>query len=932
MSLLDALGRLAASDGARVAVSVDGGASLTYAEWEARSTAWAEGLTAAAVAAGERVALLFPPCDWTEFAVAYMAVQRIGAVAVPIGSDLGTLEIGRILRAAQVSTVLSPEERCEFPSIRALSTAGLDGGTDPRDRSRAPQLRVPGELIEILAVARPLSLPRLVARSAADLVASASPMSPCTALVHAFPVGTVGGQDALLAALRGSPLNVIALQALETERIAELVASGAAGACALHPDAARALLARGAESTAFEHLAQLIIAGDEVSPWLFAQLRRRFRNTAISVVIPPTARVAEIDARQTWTSAPVAVSQEGMLWHECLAPGCQNLPGLARRYRGPLDVEALRRALDEVLRRHGALRSQFEVRDGELVQLVRPHQPLVLETNDLSRLAPDEREEDVARAVEEAGQVPFDLVSEALFQPTLFRLAGDEHVLVIRTHHTVFDDWSVGVFRRELAALYAAFADGASSPMADLPLQFADVATRQRERLAGPQGERAMAFWRRELSGAPLVTQLPVADPGLPPGSPQASGAPVELELPAEARDAVRSLAQRERVTTYMTMLAAFGVLTARVTGQDDLLLATVVANRNRTELERLIGCFTKKVPMRLRLDGDPTFLEVLARTRLALLAALAHQEPAFDAVLHDVLGPAAARHGLVPHAAVMFQGVTPGQELVLPGVDSAGLGTSMRAARPHFASARGNSEIAGPVPPWGAGLQLGTFVIVTLVDEPEKLSLVVRGAFHGPAMRRLLDDYREMLEALLASPGAPIAEVATAIADTRWPDTTPGVALRGYRVDPTRIAEALRDRPGIDNVGVEVRRVSDEDDDIVAHVAWSEAPPTLAALRAWEWSRLPGYAWPSSLRTTGHVRGVIAMPDPAAALLRAAYADSIGAREISPDTRYWQHPAFLDAVGRARDAGLPVSSPLIARNRTVHALAAALTAQRLRR
>lgn len=459
--------------------------------------------------------------------------------------------------------------------------------------------------------------------------------------------------------------------------------------------------------------------------------------------------------------APVAFSQEGMIWHELFAPGCQNLPGLARRYRGPLDLGGLRRALDEIVRRHGALRTGFELRDGRAVQVVRPHRELALAVRDLTRLARSEQDAEVGRVVAEAGRRAFDLVADPLFEPTVLRLGDDDHVLVIRTHHSVFDDWSVGVFRRELARLYAAYAAGEASPLGELPLQFADFSRRQRSILAGPPGTRQLSFWRRELAGAPLVTQLPVDDPDAPEGSAQAGGGPVSLALPPELGDRLRALARRERATVFMTVLAAFGILVHRYTGQDDLVLATVVANRNRTELEGLIGCFTKKLPLRLRLGGELTFSEALARTRTALLGALSHQDLPFEAVVQDVLGAGAAPHGLVPHVALMFQGVTPTQELVLEDLETTGLQTASRSGRAHFMGA--GERPPGDVPPlpWGAGLYAGTFVIVSLDESPAGLSCSARGAFHEPAVRQMMESFRTLLGDVAADPARTVSELA---------------------------------------------------------------------------------------------------------------------------------------------------------------------------
>lgn len=468
---------------------------------------------------------------------------------------------------------------------------------------------------------------------------------------------------------------------------------------------------------------------------------------------------------------PVAPSQEGMLWHEQLAPGCQNLPGLARRLSGQLDVGALRRSLDTIVRRHAPLRTTFRLHRGQPAQVVHAHQPLPLPVRDLGGLPPDQREAEVQRTVAEAGQRPFDLVTGPLFEPALLRLAPDEHVLVIRTHHSVFDDWSVGVFRQELEHLYGAYSSGEEPSAPDLPVSFSDFARQQRRHLAGPAGDRELAFWRRELRGAPLTTQLPVDDPARPEGSRQPSAPPVVVSVPPAIRQGLRTLASDEHATVFMVMLTAFGALVRRYTGQDDLLLATVVANRNRTELERLIGCFTKKVPLRLRMGGDPTFAAALARTRTALLGALAHQDLPFDTIIQDAVAPSAVRHGLVPHVAVMFQGLAPERDLDLPGLRTSGFRTSTSAARTHFAAGGDAPELPGS--PWGSGLYQASFVIVSVGLSGGELTCIARGAFHAPAVRDLLGTYLELLTDVARDPARPLSRL--------------GAAPRGRRAPPVR-------------------------------------------------------------------------------------------------------------------------------------------------
>ena len=837
MTLARLLRRACESCPGRVAVEVEGTRTLTYESWERRSTAQARGLAAAGVRPGDRVALLFGSTRWTDYAVAYIAAQKAGAVAVPLGDELSDIELRRILHECDASAVVAAESRSQrlaerVPIILAGEVEHSDG--------QLPSVPPP-EPAEILYASHPLRSPVGLDRSARDVVTVPQIISPAAGptVLHSFAPGTVAAQDMLGAALSPAMVRSLVLPDFVPDRLRAVASAREVRACALHPAAAKALIdVHPSANHYLSGLSSLVLVRGRVSGALVQRLAAAFPSASLLLVdvlsSSPGARsvlaydrgrprsvgrpaaqtpviVADERGRplptgqtgQVWTNgapagarghvdeqgflylqdgghalarpgadlasavgdpsvAPVAGSQEGMLWQEYFVPGSQNLPGLARRYRGALDAEALRRALEEIIRRHGALRTTFGLRDAEPVQVVRLHRPLDLPVCDLSDRAPSDREAELQRLVRAAGERPFDLVEGPLFQPTLLRLDEEEHVLLIRTHHTVFDDWSVGVFRRELAALYPAYAAGEPSPLPEPPVQFADVSRRHRDMLAGSGGERQLSYWRRELAGAPFVTQLPVDDPNLPPGAPQQAGGPITLELSTELCDALRELARRQRATLFMTVLAAFGLLVARYSGEDDLLLATVVANRNRTELEGLIGCFTKKVPLRLRLSGDPPFSEAMARTRAALLGALAHQDLPFEGVIQEVLGPSAASHGLVPHVPIMFQGVTPQPELTLPNIETAGLETSTTATRAHF-MATGRDEPAETLAdvPWGGGLYLGTFVIVSLNEGGEGMSLSARGAFHGPAVDDLMKSFRTLLADAAAHPGRRASQLA---------------------------------------------------------------------------------------------------------------------------------------------------------------------------
>ncbi len=494
-------------------------------------------------------------------------------------------------------------------------------------------------------------------------------------------------------------------------------------------------------------------------------LRSPSAGALTAVVDQAVASGSTAERAGTGGVAPVAPSQEGMLWHEYFVPGSQNLPPLVRRYQGALDLGALERALAEIVRRHEPLRSTFELRRGRPVQRVAAAGPRRLEVHDLGGLDAAAQDDEMAGLLAAAGR-PFDLARGPLFDPSVVRLGPRDHLVVLRVHHAVFDDWSVGVFRRELMSLYAAFASGAPSPLPEPGTSFGAFARGQRRRLAGPVGTAQLAWWRQELAGAPWCLQLPVDDPDRPEGVPQPSAVPVTLALDPGLCRRIRALARRERTTPFMTVLAAFAVLAQRHSGQSDLLAATVVANRNRTELESLIGCFTKKVLVRLRLHGDPTFAELLARVRASLVGALAHQDLAFETVLQQVIGPGAARHGLVPYPAVMFQGVAPpAEEVVLPGLVTSGFDTSATTARAHFASGE-DAAAPTPAPPWGGGLYSNTFLILSMLEDPAEpggapgagITLSARGAFHHPSVVALLDRLATLLAEVVDHPASPLS------------------------------------------------------------------------------------------------------------------------------------------------------------------------------
>ncbi|HEX7243080.1 MAG TPA: amino acid adenylation domain-containing protein, partial [Longimicrobiaceae bacterium] len=343
---------------------------------------------------------------------------------------------------------------------------------------------------------------------------------------------------------------------------------------------------------------------------------------------------------------PASFAQQRLWFVQQMDPGsaAYNMPS-ALRLRGRLDVGALERAFSELARRHETLRTVFAVVDGEPVQVVREPSPVVLPVADLRALPPEGREAEALRLAREEALRPFDLGADALLRARLLRLGDDEWALLLVLHHVVSDGWSAGILVGELSALYA------GSPLPPLPVQYADYAAWQREYLSGETLERQLAWWRERLAGAPPLLELPVDRPRrLMPG---AQGAHRAFALTPETTRALRELSRREGATLFMTLLAAWQLLLARWSGQDDVSVGTPVAGRDRVEVEGLIGFFVNTLVLRADLAGDPSFRAHLRRVREGTLGAYAHQEVPFEKLVEELAPERSLTH--TPFFQVMF-------------------------------------------------------------------------------------------------------------------------------------------------------------------------------------------------------------------------------------------------------------------------------------
>ncbi|MGY3617880.1 amino acid adenylation domain-containing protein [Bradyrhizobium sp. USDA 10063] len=312
------------------------------------------------------------------------------------------------------------------------------------------------------------------------------------------------------------------------------------------------------------------------------------------------------------------------------------------RLSGVLDVAAWRRSLDRLFARHEALRSIFIARGGEpRVELLPADAGLPLVEHDL-RDAPDREAAFECLCAEEV-QAPFDLARGPLIRGCLIRMAEQEYVFLLTQHHIVSDGWSMGVLIRELSALYRAFVAGQEDPLPSLAIQYPDYAAWQRQWLTGERLQRQIDYWRQVPAGAPALLELPTDR--LRPPIRSLSGASLPIEIDADLAIGIRRLSQRHGTTTFMTMLAAWAAVLSRLSGQGDLVIGTPTANRDRREVEGLVGFFVNMLALRLDLSGEPSVAELLSRVRDAALAAQDHRDLPFEQLVEIMQPPRRLDH-----------------------------------------------------------------------------------------------------------------------------------------------------------------------------------------------------------------------------------------------------------------------------------------------
>ena len=348
-----------------------------------------------------------------------------------------------------------------------------------------------------------------------------------------------------------------------------------------------------------------------------------------------------------------SIDQERLWFIEQLQPGnsAYNIFS-ASRIRGPLDAAVMERVVRELIARHEVLRTTFTIVDDEPMQLIHPEADFTLAPIDLQSLPLDQREPEALRLVTEDFSRPFDLEKGPLVRVGLIRLAEDDHVLHQNMHHTVTDRWSGAIFEQETGVLYEAFAKGKPSPLPPLPIQYADYALWQRSLAESEIYRKQAAYWKRRLAGAPFVLEVP-ADFPRPPIQ-NFRGARVYTRYSKRLLEALRDLSRREGVTMFTLALAAYKALLYRYTNQENVLVGTTFANRNRPELQNMVGYLLNLIVLSTDLSGNPTFRELLQRERVTVLEGFANQDLPFGKLVQE-LRPTqdASRNPIVQHSLI---------------------------------------------------------------------------------------------------------------------------------------------------------------------------------------------------------------------------------------------------------------------------------------
>ena len=404
---------------------------------------------------------------------------------------------------------------------------------------------------------------------------------------------------------------------------------------------------------------------------LLQRLNQKKESVSLAEILP--------QSRES-NAFPLSFAQQRLWFFEQLNPDnfTYHIPA-AVRLTGTLDATSLDRSLNELVKRHEVLRTAFKIINGQPVQAIASNLELKLAEIDLRSLPETERDREVEQLIAAETQQAFDLSQAPLLRAKLLHLTDSNWLLLLSTHHIIFDGWSMGIFIQELATLYQAFCTSKPSPLSEQSVQYADFASWQRQWLQGEVLETQLAYWKKQLGGNLPVLNLPTDRPRSAVQTFQ--GAVHKFTIPKAITEEIAQLSQREGVTLFMTLLAAFKTLLYRYTGQEDILVGSPIANRNRREIEELIGLFANTLVFRTDLSSNPTFKGLLGRVREVALGAYNHQDLPFEKLVEILQPERDLSHNPLFQVLFSLRNVrTP--QIKLPGVTLSSLEIERKTAR----------------------------------------------------------------------------------------------------------------------------------------------------------------------------------------------------------------------------------------------------------
>jgi surfactin family lipopeptide synthetase A len=432
---------------------------------------------------------------------------------------------------------------------------------------------------------------------------------------------------------------------------------------------------------------------------------------------------------------PLSFAQQRMWFLDKLEPEnpLYNVPDVAR-LKGALDVEALERALNQVIARHEALRTSFQMVKGSTVQVIAPALDIPVSVADLSALPENARDAEARKLAMAEIARPFKLQTGPLLRALLLTLSETDHVFILSTHHIISDRWSLNVLWNELKEFYEQAVTGKPAEPPKLTIQYADYAVWQRELLSGEMLASQLAYWKKNLAGVPVSLDLPTDRPR--PVRQSFRGAKATLTLPKPLADKIAALGRKEGATLFMTLLAAFDVLLSRYSGQEDIVVGSPIAGRTRAELENLIAFFVNTLVLRADVSGNPSFRELLARVRETAMGAYAHQDVPFEKLVEELKPERDLSRN--PLFQVMF---------ILQNA-------------PVSNRKMAGAEI-GPFPLPGAGSKFDLTLIAAEDREGLRTTLEYNtDLFDAATMERLLEHFQVLLEGAVANPDARLADL----------------------------------------------------------------------------------------------------------------------------------------------------------------------------